>query len=199
MSAKSIVFKYRQFELSKQNRQRALKGQLNQATGKLEMRLQNLTKAYTDPDIKMPKMEYIAQRKQIEMELKSIGEQLQEIENELSNLPTPEEYETVEKFAEQIRQRIGGEGWDIQPQEKRRVLELLHTKVWIGLDYTVRVTGWFGETEGFTYKSRSRFAPRTRSAHKAELQFALRQNHAVRNHNSRYRLHTSILSGPGDM
>lgn len=133
------------------------------------------------------------------MELKSIGEQLQEIENELSNLPTPEEYETVEKFAEQIRQRIGEEGWDIQPQEKRRVLELLHTKVWIGLDYTVRVTGWFGETEGFTYKSRSRFAPRTRSAHKAELQFALRQNHAVRNHNSRYRLHTSILSGPGDI
>ena len=69
--------------------------------------------------------------------MNSSGERIQEIESQLSDLPTLEEYETIEVFAEEIRKRIGENCLDIPLEEKRKILELLHAQVWIGHDFTV--------------------------------------------------------------
>ena len=87
---------------------------------------------------------------------------MQEIEEALLTLPTPEEYATIERFAEEVRMRIDDENWEPTPENKRKILDLLNVQVWITKDYKFKVTGWFGESDSVSYKMRLRSAPQAR-------------------------------------
>jgi len=96
---------------------------------KLEQTQKNLTAAYTDPEIKMTRAEYLAECNKIQMDLKNAAAKLQEIEAQLSSLPTLEEYEIPERFAEQIKERLTGDDWQSTPINKHRISELLNLKI----------------------------------------------------------------------
>ncbi len=104
---------------------------------KLEQQKQNLTAIYIDPDIQMTRSEYLEQRGRIDDEIQSNYEQLEAIKSELSSIPIPADFESLEKFASKVRDRLAG-NYELKPEDKRPVLELLHVKVYIGLDGSVR-------------------------------------------------------------
>jgi len=101
----------------------------------------------------MPKAEYLEQRNKIQADLKNAAGKLQEIEANLSELPTLEEYESLECFAMQIKELLTGADWQTTPANNRRVLELLHIRVFLDYSGAGRITGWFGEAVGFSYTS----------------------------------------------
>jgi hypothetical protein len=140
-------------ERAANGRQLELREILYREVGKLEQTQKNLTTAYTDPDVKMTRTEYLEQRTKIQTEIKTASTKLQEIEAQLSNLPTMEEYESLERFSEEIKERLTGKGWQPTPANKRRVLELLHLRVYLSYNGTGRITGWFGDPLGFSYKT----------------------------------------------
>ena len=137
--------------------------EMYKAANKLEQQLMNLTRAYTDPEIQMTKTQYLAQKGQFEGELREIQDEIKEIEPQATDLPTPNQLEELESFAEKIRGKLANENWEPTPESKRHLLQMLHVKVFISKDGTARVTGWFGETDGFSYTRRlrsARLAPR---------------------------------------
>jgi len=109
---------------------------------KLEKERQNLTELYIDPDVKMTKTEYLDQKARIETEESLVIKDMEKLQIELTNLPTLADLETLEIFAAKIRGRLNG-NYEPAPVEKRKVLELLHAKVWISYDGMVTVSGWF--------------------------------------------------------
>lgn len=121
---------------------------------KFVQQLNNLTLAYTDPDIQMTKTEYLGQRVQIERELTEIRTKIEEIKAIPTAVPTQNQFEDLESFAQKVRERIDNEDWNPTPESKRQVLELLHAKIMLSKDGTGKVTGWFGETTGFSYTRR---------------------------------------------
>ena len=136
----------REREAESQQRQQAYLEELHRAVSRLEERGQNLTRAYTDPDIEMTKNEYLAQRAQINAELKIATQKIQEIETTFSFLPSPDEFANLEAFASQVRANLVE---DISPQEKRELLELLHVKAIIMVDGSIEIDGWFNGLDGF--------------------------------------------------
>jgi site-specific DNA recombinase len=140
-------------EQAANGRQLELREVLYREVGKLEQMQRNLTGAYTDPDVKMTKTEYLEQRAKIQANLKDASNRLQEVEAQLSNLPSLEEYESLERFAEEIKERLTGAEWQPTPANKRRVLELLHVRIYLNYNGDGRITGWFGDPLGFSYKT----------------------------------------------
>jgi site-specific DNA recombinase len=143
-----------ELEKSSQSRQRLLQEQYYRSVGKLEKQLENLTLAYTDPDIQMTKDEYLKQRSQFETELRNVDDRIRDLEQQLSKLPTRQEFETLERFAEEVRRRIDSPNWQLSFERQRHILEMLHIKVWVSFDYQIRITGWFGELDTLTYSVR---------------------------------------------
>ena len=136
-------------ERAANGRQLEMRENLYKEVGKLEQTQKNLITAYTDPDVKMTKAEYLEQRAKIQIELKSVSTRLRGIEVQLSNLPSPEEYESLGRFAEEIKKRVTG--MQPTPANKRHVLELLHVQVMLNYNGTGSITGWFGDPLGFSY------------------------------------------------
>jgi hypothetical protein len=54
---------------------------------------------------------------------KNAAAKLQEIESQLSNLSSLEEYESLERFAKEIKKRLTGKECQLTPANKRCVLE----------------------------------------------------------------------------
>jgi hypothetical protein len=131
-------------------RQEAHLEELRRGVIKLDHRNLNLTRAYTDPDIRMTKTEYLSQRQEIEEAVSSAKADIEEIEKELAKIPLPEEFEALEKFAIEVRRRIANPGWEPTQEAKRRILELLHVKVRIDENEAGYITGWFKEELGFS-------------------------------------------------
>jgi len=140
-------------ERAANGRQLEMREILYKEVGKCEQMQRNLTGAYTDPDVKMTRTEYLEQRAKIQADSKNASSRLQEIEAQLSNLPSLEEYESLERFAEEIKERLTGAEWQPTPANKRRVLELLHVRVMLNYNGTGNITGWFGDPLGFSYKT----------------------------------------------
>jgi site-specific DNA recombinase len=140
-------------ERAANGRQIELREILYKSVGKLEQMQRNLTAAYTDPEVNMTRTEYLEQRNIIQADLKDAAGRLHDAEAQLSNLPTLEEYESLERFAEQLKERLSGPEWQPTPANKRRVLELLHTRVYLDFIGEGRITGWFGDPLGFSYKA----------------------------------------------
>jgi hypothetical protein len=140
-------------ERSANIRQLEMREILFKEVGKFEQMQKNLTGAYTDPDVKMTRTEYLEQRAKIQADLKDASSRLQEIEAQLSNLPSLEEYESLERFSEEIKARLTGVEWQPTPANKRRVLELLHLRVYLSYSGEGRITGWFGDPLDFSYRT----------------------------------------------
>jgi site-specific DNA recombinase len=131
-----------EIEQAKHARHLAHMETLRQAAAKLDERQQNLNTAYTDPDINLTKDEYLAQRVQIEDSRKQLKSEVEALEKELASIPTQVEFETLEAFSAEIRESLSHE-LNLTPEEKRRVLEMLHVKVFLRADGAIRIQGWF--------------------------------------------------------
>ena len=155
---RQAYYQAQQLDVENRSRSRILLEGYYRSAGKLEQQLTNLTRAYTDPDIQMTKTEYLAQRVQLDRDLTEVRAKIEEIEAVPTAVPTQRQFEDLEGFAQKVRERIANEDWDPTPESKRQVLELLHAKVVLSKDGSGKVTGWFGETSGFSYTRRSHFA-----------------------------------------
>jgi len=151
---RQAYYEAQQLDLENCSRSRMLLEEYYRSAGKLEQQLNNLTRAYTDPDIQMTKTEYLAQRVQMDRNLAGIRVKIEEIEAIPTAVPTQSQFEDLESFAQKVRERIANEDWDPTPESKRHVLELLHAKVILSKDGSGKVTGWFRETTGFSYTRR---------------------------------------------
>jgi len=132
-------------------RQYELRDRINSDIIKLDQRQANLTRLYTDPDITMDKTEYMEQRTRIQNDQKNAKARLQEVEEQLSDIPTPQEYTSLETFAAELKERLTGTDWKPTPANMRKVLELLHIQIMIGSEGQGRIIGWFGAPVGFMY------------------------------------------------
>ena len=130
-----------------QARQRARLEILHKKLINLEQQLQNLTVVYIDPDIGMPKPEYLAQRNMINTEVKDINEQIKSLQTELEGNHDPAELEVIEDFSTEIRKRLEG-NIEPPPKVKRQLLEMLHVTVFLGENDDIRIEGWFNKPDG---------------------------------------------------
>ena len=133
---------------STQARQRGLLEELNRTAIKLELRRQNLTTAYTDPEIRMTKTEYLSQRKLIDDELENIAGRVEELTGEIGEIPTPAEFDNLEAFAREVCSELPQSGDDLPSEDKRRILELLNVTVWVSKEGNVRLDGRFDSKSG---------------------------------------------------
>jgi len=126
------------------SRHRILLESLQCGTQKLEQQKKNLTELYIDPDINLTKTEYLEQKHRIEDEITSNILETERLQKELASVPTPTDLETIEKFASRVRVILEG-NYNPTPEEMRKILELLHVKVWIGINGEVKVSGGFDD------------------------------------------------------
>jgi hypothetical protein len=115
---------------------------LQRARQKINQKQSNLMTAYLDPDIQLTKDEFIEQREMIEGEIKNLDQEIYSIEEQLSMIELPPEYETMEIFAREIRDQLQ-EATKITEKDKRKIMELLHVKVFIAGDGQTWLEGWF--------------------------------------------------------
>jgi len=108
---------------------------------KIEQKRQNLNAAYIDPEIGMLKADYVAQKVQLNKELEDVLKEIDAVEDELSDLPTLAELETLEAFSAEIADSLGN--GDLAPEERRKILQMLHVKVLVAIDGSMRLDGWF--------------------------------------------------------
>ena len=134
-----------------QTRQRAHLETLQRRVIKLEQQKRNLTRAYTDPDISLTKREYIEQKDEVDRELSDLAKAIAEVQAGLETIPTPAELESLEIFAKQVRESL--ELDRLTPEDKRKVLKMLHVKVIISPEGCVRIDGWFNtKSNGLSFQ-----------------------------------------------
>jgi site-specific DNA recombinase len=123
-------------------RQRAHLETLRSQLVKFDQQRANLNAMYIDPEIELTKGEYIEQKERIEKSAAETARDIDRLREELADIPTPVELESIEVFSQKIRARLEG---NLEPPdtEKRKILDLLHVKVLIGEDGSLEVTGWF--------------------------------------------------------
>ena len=132
---------------AKQLRQKSHLEQLGKERIRLNQQLANLTTAYVDPDIQMPKSEYLAQRASILDEVTTVQKSIDETNDELASIPSIADYATFAAFSEKIRAKLI-ENADPTIQEKRELLQLLHIVVHVDLERDeLSIEGWFDTEE----------------------------------------------------
>jgi septal ring factor EnvC (AmiA/AmiB activator) len=129
-------------EAEKRERNTANLEALHRKVAKLKQQQQNLTAAYTDPDISITKSEYLTQRTKIDDELSEVSKMITELEKELADGPNPADREAMEAFGAQVRESINTHE-TLTPDVKREILKQLHVKVILGLNGTARLESWF--------------------------------------------------------
>jgi hypothetical protein len=136
-------------EQAQSNNKLKLQSQFLETLGKHKEKKQNLISAYTDPEIPMTKAEYIEARDLIDKEMEELEIRIQDIEKNISSLPTPEELESLENFANEIRATLLEDEMDFTPDEKKHILDLLQIKVYINRDGEGRIESWFQDAGVF--------------------------------------------------
>jgi site-specific DNA recombinase len=137
-------------EKGKRDNQRELDllDELNRSNAKIEQRLGNLIKAYTDPDIGMNKDEFLGQKIQIEQERAQIQIRLVEIKSYLAHIPTLEDLKSLEQFTNEARERLQEEEWKPTLENKRWVMKRLNIKVIVSSDQKIKITGMLSNVPG---------------------------------------------------
>ena len=123
-------------------RQRRRLETVERARHKLEQKGANLMAAYLDPDLQITKSEYLQQRAAIDDEVGTLEDEIESLLELLASVEVPPEYETIKAFADEVRDQLEGED-DLTPQDKRKILELLHVQVFIPDDGELWLEGWF--------------------------------------------------------
>ena len=112
---------------------------------------QNLLDLRTDPEIGslISNEDFSNQWKEFDFEMKENVKRIQELEDKISIIPSDIEFNTLEKFANEIQSRLDDSSWKPTPQNKRKIFELLHLQVNI-FDKTnklerenIEIKGWF--------------------------------------------------------
>jgi hypothetical protein len=119
---------------------------LERALLKIKHKRQNLSNAYLDPDIQMPKAEYLDQKSRMDEEANSIEENLISLRQELATIPQPAELNVLKQFAAQIADGLLPVE-DITTERKREILDLMHIKVLLHPDGEIGLDGWFNIPE----------------------------------------------------
>ena len=119
---------------------------LERALVKVKQKRQNLNNAYLDPDIQMSKSEYLDQKVQMDEEAQMIENDLENLRNDIADIPEEPTVEALENFATQITEELFAEE-EISLEKKRQLLEMLHTKVILHPDGGVGLDGWFNVPE----------------------------------------------------
>jgi site-specific DNA recombinase len=133
----------KQLEKEKYKQSQIELSEIDRKIEKLEKKKDNLTQLYTDPDIEMPKDEYVRQRRIITEEIAELNKHKGNLEKPKSTLPSEEEFKNLEQFAKEIQNRL----LEKVPTQKNKckVLDLLHVQVKLNPDGGGTVNGWFGE------------------------------------------------------
>lgn len=143
-----------------QKRQLVLKTEFINSLERLEQRRQNLIVAYTDPEIEFSKKDYIKQKEQIDLEALDVQERLEEIDSALANVPTPAEFESLERFATEIKTALIDGGGEYSTRQKRHILQVLDIRVFLDAEGNGRIETWtIPESIGFSSKSSSSCVP----------------------------------------
>jgi len=114
---------------------------LNTGIEKINGKRTRLQAVYLDPDIGMTKEEFLHEKRALDEQLESLHEDIERIENELSQVPTEEDLADLEKMAFKVRELLGSK-MDIEDQDKRQIMEMLNLKVLISPDKKVKIEGW---------------------------------------------------------
>ena len=139
--------------LATTGRQRRRLETLGRALEKQEQKRTNLIDAYVDPEIRITKAEYSQRRSTIEGEIKTLEADISSLRDQLTSVDVPPEYETIKAFSKEIRDQLGGEA-EITPEQRRRILQLLHVRIFIPEHGDLRLEGWF-EPSGKGHKATS--------------------------------------------
>jgi len=119
---------------------------LERALTKVKQKRQNLSNAYLDPDIQMPKIEYLEQKGRMDEEAHSIEEDLENLRQDIATTPQPADLDVLKEFAGEIAQGlVPVEGLSLE--RKRKILDLMHVKVIYHPDGEVELDGWFNMAE----------------------------------------------------
>lgn len=128
---------------------------LQAAIEKLKRKRARLLEVYLDTEAGTDKELYLEQKSKIESELKAAKEQAARIAAEIEHIPGPEDLKDLEEFAGKIG-AVLGEGREIPPEDKRKIVQVLNLKVLISPDGEMRLDGWFAlESDGLLSKSYS--------------------------------------------
>lgn len=129
-------------QTARQKRQRRRLEILERARLKHDQKRSNLMVAYLDPDLQLTKAEFLQQRELIDREIESVDREIGRLTEELAVVEVPPELETIDAFAGIVRSQLEDHG-DLTRQEKRRILELLHVRVFIPEEGELWLEGWF--------------------------------------------------------
>ncbi len=134
---------------------------LDRAMGKLKVKRQNLNDAYLDPDIKISKGEYLEQKLQLDEDTQLIEKDLEDLRNDMVDIPEPASIEALENFAAEIVDELFADQ-EITFEKKRRLFEVMHLRVVLHPAGNVEIAGWFNVREsdgGFLASTSSNYGP----------------------------------------
>jgi hypothetical protein len=113
--------------------------QMEKNLQKLEKQLDNLLSAYTDPDIKITKSDYIKQKDLIESKQRQLIENLHTVNNEVKPVMNQNDFDTMLEFSKKIKNQLGENNIDLTLEKKRQLLAALNARVLISIDNNVKV------------------------------------------------------------
>jgi site-specific DNA recombinase len=129
-------------EKQKQVRQLQHLETLQVAMDKLKAKKQRLQEIYLDPDIGMTKTDYLEEKEAIDTQITSVNADIEKVSSDLQRIPSPEDLESLEKFARKIIDVLGG-NLNISLHDKRQIMQMLNLKVLISRDGRIKLEGWF--------------------------------------------------------
>ena len=147
-------------EKQKQSRQIHHLEHLQTVIEKLKARREKLQAIYLDPDLGMTKAEYIELKTPIDEQIKTASLEAENAVQELQRVPSPEDLQSLEEFAVKILSTLGN-NFDISPQDKRQIMQMLNLKVLISRNGAIKLEGWFApEVDGLLSMSSAHCAHR---------------------------------------
>jgi site-specific DNA recombinase len=114
---------------------RAYLEELRRRLEKSERKKHKLTEAYIDPDVRMTREEYVAQREKADEEAGNSGREMRELERELAQ-PAPPALPEMETFFASVREALGDE---MSPEAKKKLLQQLNARILIDPDRNVEL------------------------------------------------------------
>ena len=123
------------------SRQRNHLDTLNKKLQNLKNQRQKLTNSYLDPEIPLSRGEYIEEKTRIDGVIQQQQSDIELLELQLETFPLPGDFDDIEEFTEKIS--LGINVINIMPDQKRKILDMLHVKVFLDSESSVRLDGWF--------------------------------------------------------
>ncbi len=115
------------------------KQSIQQSIEKFNTQLENLNRAYIDPDIGLTKNEYINQRKEIEARIASCLNRIEVLDSTSSPMISENQIQNLIEFSKSVREKLITENPSITLGQRREILQTLDTKVYISMDGEIEI------------------------------------------------------------